>query len=57
MADNGEPLPVLHKYQTIRYWSNEDRALIAEATELAGCVAHGDDQETVLWNIKDAVQF
>lgn len=38
-------------------WSNEDQLFVAEAPELPGCMAHGDDQETALRNIKDAMQF
>ena len=47
----------MHKYEIILYWSNEDRMFVAEAPELPGCMAHGDDQETALRNIKDAMQF
>ena len=37
---------LMHKYEIILYWSNEDQAFVAEAPELPGCMAHGDDQET-----------
>ncbi len=47
----------MHKYEIILYWSNEDRAFVAEAPELPGCMAHGDDQETALRNIKEAMGF
>ena len=47
----------MHKYEIILYWSNEDQVFIAEAPELPGCMAHGDDQETALSNIKHAMQF
>ena len=47
----------MHKYGIILYWSNEDRAYVAEVPELPGCMAHGDDQETALRNINDAVRF
>ena len=47
----------MHKHEIILYWSNEDQAFIAEAPELPECMAHGDDQETALRNIKDAMQF
>ena len=47
----------MQKYEIILYWSNEDQTFIAEAPELPGCMAHGDDQETALRNIKDAMQF
>ena len=47
----------MHRYEIILYWSNEDQVFIAEAPELPGCMAHGDDQEEALKNIKDAMQF
>ena len=47
----------MHRYEIILYWSNEDQAFIAEAPELPGCMAHGDDQEEALKNIKEAMQF
>ena len=45
------------KYKIILYWSNEDQAVVAEAPELPGCMAHGDDHESALRNIKDAMQY
>ena len=45
------------KYKIILYWSNEHQAVVAEAPELPGCMAHGDDHESALRNIKDAMQF
>ena len=47
----------MHKYEIILYWSNEDEVFIAEVPELPGCMAHGDDQESALRNVKDAMQF
>jgi len=47
----------MHRYGIILYWSNEDEAFVAEAPELPGCMAHGDDQQEALKNIQDAVQF
>ena len=47
----------MHRYGIIIYWSNEDQAFIAKAPELLGCMAHGDDQESALKNIKDAMQL
>ena len=47
----------MHKHEIILYWSIEDQAFIAEAPELPGCMAHGDDQQAALRNIKDAMQF
>jgi len=47
----------MYKYEIILYWSNEDQAFVAEAPKLPGCMAHGDDHESALRNIKDAMQF
>ena len=47
----------MHEHESILHWSNGDRPLTAEAPELPGCMAHGDDQETTLWNIKGSMQF
>jgi len=43
------------KYQIVLCWSDEDPAFVAKVPELPGCMAHGDDQETTLRNIKDAM--
>ena len=45
------------KYKIILYWSNEDQAVVAEAPKLPGCMAHGDDHESALRNIKAAMRF
>ena len=47
----------MHKYEIILYWSNEDRAFVAEVPELPGCMAHGDSQEAALRNVNDAMQL
>ncbi|MDE0149123.1 MAG: type II toxin-antitoxin system HicB family antitoxin [Rhodospirillaceae bacterium] len=47
----------MHKYEIILYWSNEDRAFIAEVPELPGCMAHGDTQEAALRNVNEAMDF
>lgn len=47
----------MHKYEIIFYWNNQDQAFVTEVPELAECMAHGRDQETALWNVKDAMQF
>ena len=47
----------MHRYGIILYWSNEDRLFIAEVPELPGCMAHGDDRQTALRNIEDAMQL
>ena len=45
------------KYEIIIYWSDEDQAFVAEAPELPGCMAHGEIHETVLANIKTAIDL
>ena len=45
------------RYEIVLCWSDEDQAFIAKAHELPGCMAHGDDQEAALRNIKDAMQL
>ena len=47
----------MHKYEFIIYWSNEDRAFVAEVPELPGCMAHGDSQAAALANASDAMQL
>jgi predicted RNase H-like HicB family nuclease len=43
------------KYEIIMYWSEEDRAFVAEVPELPGCMAHGKTQEAALANAKAAI--
>lgn len=47
----------MHKFEIILYWSDEDRAFVAEVPELPGCMAHGDNQEVALKNVNDAMQL
>ena len=47
----------MHKYEIILYWSNEDRAFVAEVPELPGCMAHGDSQEAALKRVNEAMQL
>jgi predicted RNase H-like HicB family nuclease len=47
----------MYKYEIIIYWSEEDKAYVAEVPELPGCMAHGDSQEIALANAKDAIQL
>jgi predicted RNase H-like HicB family nuclease len=47
----------MNKYEVIIYWSEEDRAFIAEVPELPGCAAHGSTQEAALSNAKEAIQL
>ena len=47
----------MYRYEIILYWSDEDHLFVAEVPELPGCMAHGDNQETALRNIKDAMEL
>ena len=48
---------MMHKYETILYWSYEDDAFIAEVPELHGCMAHGSTQEEALASVQEAIQL
>ncbi len=39
-------------YEIIIYWSEDDKAFLAEVPELTGCMADGASQEDALKNIK-----
>ena len=45
----------MDKYEIIIFWSDEDRAFIADVPELPGCMAHGDSYESALANARDAI--
>lgn len=47
----------MHKFKILLYWSNADQDFVAEAPELPGCMAHGNDHETALRNIKEAIHL
>ncbi len=47
----------MFKYETIIFWSEEDRAFVAEVPELPGCMAHGDSYETALANALEAMRL
>jgi predicted RNase H-like HicB family nuclease len=40
------------KYEVILYWSDEDKAFIAEVPELAGCAADGASRQEALANVE-----
>jgi predicted RNase H-like HicB family nuclease len=46
---------MMHKYEVIIYWSQEDTAFIAEVPELPGCMAHGGTQAAALENVNQAI--
>ena len=47
----------MDKYEIIIYWSEDDEAFIAEAPELAGCMAHGKTHEAALRNVRAAMKL
>ena len=47
----------MYKYEIILYWSDADRAFVAEVPELPGCMAHGDTQEAALMNVNQAMDL
>lgn len=40
----------MNKYEIIIFWSEEDKAFIAEVPELAGCMADGETYQKALTN-------
>lgn len=46
----------MNKYEVIIYWSEEDKAFIAEVPELPGCAADGRTYQEAIANIEVVVQ-
>ncbi len=44
------------KYEVIIYWSEEDRAFVAEVPELPGCAADGPTHAKALANAEIVIQ-
>lgn len=44
------------RYEVIIYWSNEDKAFIAEAPELPGCMADGATYRQALNNLEVVIK-
>jgi predicted RNase H-like HicB family nuclease len=47
---------MLHKYEIILYWSDEDDAVIAEVPELAGCMADGANYSEAIVNVETVIE-
>ena len=47
----------MHRYGLIIFWSNEDKAFIADVPELPGCTAHGSSQRDALDNAQEAIEL
>jgi hypothetical protein len=44
------------RYELIIYWSEEDKAFIAEVPELAGCMADGETYQEAVQNAELVIQ-
>lgn len=44
------------KYEVIIYWSDEDKAFIAEVPELPGCAADGPTYQKALRNVEVVIE-
>ncbi|OGF66826.1 MAG: hypothetical protein A2Y62_10610 [Candidatus Fischerbacteria bacterium RBG_13_37_8] len=42
----------MHRYEVIIFWSEEDKAYIAEVPELPGCMADGKSYYEALQNVQ-----
>ncbi len=46
----------MNKYEVIIYWSEEDKAFIAEVPELPGCMADGKTKKEALENVEIIIE-
>lgn len=46
----------MNKYEVIIYWSDEDKAYIAEVPELPGCAADGATYQEALANVEVVIR-
>jgi predicted RNase H-like HicB family nuclease len=47
---------MMSKYEVIIYWSEADKAYIAEVPELPGCAADGESYQEALANVEVIIQ-
>lgn len=47
----------MHRPKIIIYWSDQDRAYLAEVPELPGCMAHGDSYQSAAASASEAIQL
>jgi predicted RNase H-like HicB family nuclease len=50
-------LRLMHRYEIIIYWSEEDQVFVAEVPELPGCATHGDSGDQALANCHEAISL
>jgi predicted RNase H-like HicB family nuclease len=46
----------MSKYELIIYWSQEDKAFVAEVPELPGCMADGATYQGAVANAQEVIQ-
>jgi len=46
----------MNKYEVIIYWSEEDKAFVAEVPELPGCAADGATYQEALSNVEVVIR-
>jgi predicted RNase H-like HicB family nuclease len=44
------------KYEIIIYWSEEDKAFVAQVPELPGCMADGSTHQEALTNVQRIIE-
>ena len=48
---------MMHLYEVIIYWSQDDQAFVAEVPELPGCLTHGPTQQGALESCQEAIDL
>lgn len=48
---------MIHRYEVIIYWSDEDQVFVAEVPELPGCAAHGGSPDAALSEAQEAISL
>ena len=47
----------MNKYEVSLYWSDEDKAFVAEVPDLPGCAAHGQSRAEAIANAETAIEL
>jgi predicted RNase H-like HicB family nuclease len=56
MDSNWETRQVNSRYEIIIYWSEEDKAFVAQVPELPGCMADGSTHQEALTNVQRIIE-